>query len=66
MPKVLLVGYPKHTKAYGFVFKNVAGSHPLTYYQLTVDEVERQTGMDFFSKLPDAVERRVEAELPAL
>ena len=48
------------------MFKNVAGSHPLTYYQLTVDEVERQTGMDFFSKLPDAVERRVEAELPAL
>lgn len=64
--KVLLVGYPKHTKAYGFVFKNAAGSHPLTYYQLTVDELERQTGMDFFSKLPDAVERRVEAELPAL
>ncbi len=64
--KVMLVGYPKHTKAYGFIFRNQAGSHSLNYYQTTVDEVERVTGMDFFSKLPDKVEKRVEAEKPAL
>ncbi len=64
--KVMLVGYPKHTKAYGFIFRNQAGSHSLSHYQLTVDEVERVTGMDFFSKLPDKVEKRVEAKKPAL
>ncbi len=64
--KVMLVGYPKHTKAYGFIFRNQAGSHSLSHYQTTVDEVERATGMDFFSKLPDKVEKRVEAEMPAL
>jgi len=64
--KVLLIGYPKHPRAYGFIFKNVAGSHPLTYHQLTVDEVEAATGIDFFPSLPDAVEKRVEAEKPAL
>lgn len=64
--KVLLVGYPQAPKAYGFIFANKAGSHPLTYYQLTVDEVEKQTGMDFFPTLPDEVENKIEAEKPAL
>lgn len=64
--KVLLVDYPKAPKAYAFVFKNEAGSRPLTYYQLTVDEVEERTGMDFFSALPDDVENRIEAAKPAL
>lgn len=64
--KVLLVNYPKSPKAYGFIFKNEAGDRPLTYYQLTVDEVEQQTGMDFFSSLPDKIENRIEKELPAV
>lgn len=64
--KVLLVGYPDRPKAYGFIFKNEAGSRPLSYYQLTVDEVEQRTGMDFFPSVPDDVEQRIEAEKPAL
>ena len=64
--KVLLVGNASQPKAYGFVFKNKAGSRPLTAYQRTVDEVEKLTGMDFFPNLPDEVEQRVEAEMPAL
>ena len=63
---MLLVNYPKSPKAYGFIFKNEAGNRPLTYYQLTVDEVEQQTGMDFFSSLPDKIENRIEKELPAV
>lgn len=64
--KVLLVGYPNNPKAYGFLYKNEAGSRPMKSYQLSVDEVERITGMDFFSALPDDVENRIEAEMPAL
>lgn len=64
--KVLLVGYPKAPKAYGFIFKNEAGSRPLTYYQLTVDEVEAATGMDFFPSVPEAVQNKIEAEKPSL
>lgn len=64
--KVLLTDYPKDPKAYGFIFANKAGSHPLTYYQLTVDEVERQTGMDFFPTLPDELENKIEAETPEI
>lgn len=64
--KVLLVGYPKAPKAYAFIFNNAAGSRPLTYYQVTVDQAEKVTGMDFFSALPDKVEKRIEAVKPAL
>ena len=64
--KVLLVDYPASPKAYGFVFKNEAGSRKLTYYQHTVDEVEEMTGMDFFSALPDDVENKIESVSPQL
>lgn len=64
--KVILINTPKVQKAYGFIFENKAGSHPLSYYQLTVDEVEKKTGMDFFAALPDEVENRIESEKPAL
>lgn len=64
--KVILINTPKNPKAYGFIFENRAGSHPLSYYQLTVDEVETETGMDFFAALPDKVENRIESVKPSL
>lgn len=48
-------------KAIGFVYENEDGHRPMTDYVLTVDEVERLTGIDFFPQLPDDVENRVEA-----
>lgn len=64
--KVVLIGYPQHPRAYGFIFANRAGSQRLEAYQRTVDDVERTAGMDFFSALPDNVENRIEAQKPAL
>ena len=64
--KVLLVDYPDSPKAYGFVFKNEAGSRKLSYYQQTVDDVERLTGMDFFPALPDDIENEIESMCPSL
>ena len=60
--KVILVDYPDAPKAYGFIFKNEAGSRPLSTYQLTVNEVEKVTGMDFFPGLSE----KVESQKPAL
>lgn len=57
--KVILVNYPDAPKAYGFIFRNEAGSHPLSHYQLSVNEVERRTGMDFFPGLSEEIEERV-------
>lgn len=40
--------------------QNVRGDEPLDQFVVTVDEVERQTGLDFFSGLEDTSEARVE------
>ena len=39
---------------------NKAGNRPLMTYMFTVDEVEVQTGLDFFYNLPDSIESQVE------
>ena len=43
-----------------------SGYQALEKYMVSVDSVEKVTGMDFFSKLPDDVENRIEADIPAL
>lgn len=51
--------------AAGFYYKNVSGHRELKTYALTVDELEKRTGMDFFPLLEDAVEKKVESEFNA-
>lgn len=48
-------------RAIGFLFPNRAGSHDLSYYAVSVDRVEQETGLDFFSALPDSAEDAAEA-----
>ena len=45
----------------GFIMPNRAGSRPLMTYMLSVDEVEAQTGIDFFYNLPDNLESQIES-----
>ncbi len=52
----------KEWVAIGFVLPNAAGSKPLMTYMLTVDEVEKMTGLDFFPNLPDDIENKAEGE----
>lgn len=46
----------------GFVMPNAPGNRPLMTYMLSVDEVEQQTGIDFFYNLPDSIENIVESD----
>ncbi len=48
-------------KAIGFVMSNGKQEYPPISYAVSVDSVERLTGLDFFQALPDAVEDRIEA-----
>lgn len=48
-------------KAIGFVVRNNEGKKKRDQFVNTVDEVERITGYDFFSALPDSIEKVVEA-----
>lgn len=50
----------KSPQALGFIYKNDGEGHKLDYYLLSVDEVERITGIDFFYNLPDDIEDVVE------
>ena len=64
--KVILIYNRKNPIAMGFIFKNIAHSQDIEKYMVTVDSVENVTGMDFFSKLPDNVENRIESIIPEL
>lgn len=61
--KVILSPYIKTPQAVGFIFKNERSTEPLRKYVVTVDSVESVTGMDFFSSLPDDLEKTIEANV---
>lgn len=61
--KVILAPYLPTPKAIGFIFPNACSVNPLRTYAVTVDSVEKVTGMDFFSPLPDELENMIEAQI---
>ena len=44
----------------GFILKNQKSSDPLRKFAVSIDEVEKMTGIDFFHSLPDAIENEIE------
>lgn len=56
---VLRIG--KKPQALGFIYPNDGTHHKMSYYVLSVDEVENRTGIDFFYNLPDDIENEIEA-----
>ncbi len=48
-------------RAIGFVFRNNLATGSLKAYAISVDEVEKITGIDFFPDLEDGLEERAEA-----
>lgn len=58
--KVILDMTPPR-KAVGFIIPNSPSRKSYTAFAVSVHEVERLTGLDFFSELPDEEERRIEA-----
>lgn len=60
--KVILVKIANSYEGIGFVFENKAGHKKLSEYAMSIDDVERKTGMDFFHHLPDRIEEILEAE----
>lgn len=59
--KVLLAPYVEKPRAIGFIYPNMSAPGNMQNYVVTVDEVERITGLDFFSALPDSIEEKVES-----
>lgn len=59
--KVILTPFLKKPRAIGFIMKNEKEELPLSSYAVSVDRVEKITGLDFFSALPDDVENSIES-----
>ena len=59
--KVLLVYTNKKAKGIAYILPNAASNELLDSYAVSIDEVERQTGLDFFPNLPNDVQNEVEA-----
>ncbi|MGJ8683428.1 MAG: DNA/RNA non-specific endonuclease [Nonlabens sp.] len=48
-------------KMLAFLMPHQASNSPIYDYVTSVDEIEKQTGIDFFSQLPDDIENQMEA-----
>lgn len=58
----VILSMGKEPKAIGFIYPNKNGNKDIRDYAVSVDEVERLTGFDFFYNLDDNVEKRIEKE----
>ena len=58
--KVVLSLKKGREKAIGFVYDNDDSHQPMSEKYMTVDEVEKLTGLDFFADLDDQLEEKVE------
>ena len=59
--KVILAHQTRPMRAVAFIYPNAASNGPLRQYVVSIDSVERLTGIDFFAALPDDQEQRVES-----
>jgi endonuclease G len=59
--KVILDYTEPEVKAVGFILPNGEEFKDLKDYAVTVNRVEEETGIDFFEKLPDEFENRIES-----
>ena len=58
--KVILDYSAPQGSAIGFVMPNKGSSAPLQQYAVSIDSVEKLTGIDFYAALPDALESSIE------
>ncbi len=61
--KVILDYTKPDIKGIGFIIPNEKAFEPLQYYAVTIDSVEKVTGIDFFPLLPDDQERIIESSI---
>lgn len=64
--KVVLTLRKGHEKAVGFYYRNDDSEQPMKKAAMTVDDVEKMTGIDFYPSLDDELEERLESTLSML
>jgi endonuclease G len=61
--KVIVDLKEPEVKAIGFLMKNEGSNKSLQSFAVTIDEIEKETGLDFFPQLPDDMEKTLEGSL---
>lgn len=61
--KVIFDFKKEHSKAIGFILPNEASSEKLVHFSMSVDEVEKATGLDFFFQFNDEFENKLESSI---
>ncbi len=59
--KVVLDLEGEDQKAIAFIMPNEGSNKPVISYAVSIDELEKETGYDFFANLDDALENKLEA-----
>ena len=54
---------PLNQKAIGFIFRNGMSSGTLKSFTVSIDQVEKESGIDLFPSLDDETENRIEANV---
>lgn len=52
----------KAQQAIAFLMKNEGSIELLSSFVVSIDEIEKLTGIDFFAKLPDNIEKKIESQ----
>ena len=52
-----------HEKMIGLILPNASSSESIEHFVVSVDQIERQTGIDFFPELNDKLENELEAKI---
>ncbi len=61
--KIVAKGGSNNLKAIAFLMENRPSSKSIQQFAVTIDAIEKRTGIDFFRELPDELEEELESEL---
>ncbi|MEM9141874.1 MAG: DNA/RNA non-specific endonuclease [Bacteroidota bacterium] len=61
--KIVVRGRPDEPKALAFLMPGKESPRPLKDFLVSIDALEKRTGIDFFEKLDDAVETEIETQI---
>lgn len=59
--KVMIAPYLDEPRGIGFIYPNQSSPGNMRNYSMSIDEVEKITGIDFFYNLPDDLEDKIES-----
>ena len=60
--KAILDNVEPVLKGIGFILPNHKSKKPLQSFAVSIDDIEKLTGIDFFHSLPDEIENKIESE----